>query len=226
MKEIAEGLAGLRGRLHQAILSHGLTNEQWLALLEELDGLTQLVEDSYPSGLLVKESTLERLGLVSKVANLDKAGLSPKDIAGIILTQTGVEVSEKDIVDALAYEGPTTYEKSVSLRGSIFDTQRRFQEVFEHLYDTLEKIKLKDELYYKGNKLSRDEVELEYLRELRQLSKDAAAIVAAVSAMSRLRDFQKAVLDVIGTVSPSVQQQILRKLNEQKALISSLVPDT
>ena len=200
---------------------------KWDSLLSELDSIVDMFEIpvELDPAYLKKSSIIDRLGLSFQVIQLYQSDYKNDQIAEVLSNQTGISVGAGEVKRWLdSNKDKIIVDRPQAVRGSIFDTQSRMQEIFESLYERLDRIRLKEEDAYSRNKISKDEVELEFLKEIRQLTKDAASIVSAVSTMSRIKEFQQMVVEVIGQCSPSAQQQILRKLNEHRSLMGSLIP--
>jgi hypothetical protein len=225
---LINSLLSFRDRFSEQLLKSKLAGvDVWSGLMEELDGLIDVFDKpiEIDPAYLKKSSIIDRLGLGFQVIKLYEEDYKEIQIGEILTNQTGLTITTAEVKKWLEInKNDLTISKPVALKGSVFDTQARMQEIFEDLYIRIDTIRAKSEDAYKGNKVSKDEVELEYLKEVRQLVKDAANIVSAVSTMNRVNDFQKLVIEVIGQVSPAAQQQLLRKLNEHRVIMGSLIP--
>lgn len=176
--------------------------------------------------LVAQPGIIDKLGLGNRVIALRDAGNSPKQIASIIGVQAGQLVSTNEIIGWIQKcDSVSLLESPQASIGSVFDTQVVMQNIFEELYTHLQKVsKIKDE-EVKNARTTKVQIELEVYKEIRALTKDAAGILESISAMERYKEFQRLIIESIGQVSPEVKHEIMRKLREQKALFSSLVPN-
>lgn len=229
-KELIDNLYRFRENLANAVLDCDMAGTViFNNVLNELDSILEEYRDPIEIDPTYLSSSLliDRLGLAFSVIRLYQDGFTENEIAQTITNQVGQEITVAEVKKWLELNRTDLdFTNPRATRGSIFDTQSRMQDLFEKLYDKLEEISQKSEERFRAGKLSKDEVELEYLKEVRQLTKDGAAIVAAVSTMTRIKEFQKIVVEAIGQVSPSAQQYILRKLNEQRHIMGALLPPT
>lgn len=229
-KELIDSLYRFRENLSNAVLDCDMAGTAiFNNVLDELDCILEEYKDpiEIDPTYLANSLLIDRLGLAFSVIRLHQDGFTESEISQVITNQVGQEITVAEVRKWLeSNNNNLDFANPRAVRGSIFDTQSRMQDLFEKLYDKLEEISEKSEERFKAGKLSKDEVELEYLKEVRQLTKDGAAIVAAVSTMTRVKEFQKIVVEAIGQVSPSAQQYILRKLNEQRHIMGALLPPT
>lgn len=168
---------------------------------------------------------IDNLGLGDRVIALRDAGNNPKQIASIIAVQAGQFINGQDIVLWLQnYESVSLLQNPKGTVGNVFDTKLVMQSIFEQLYNHLEKVKKMKEHEVKTARTSRVQIELEVYKEIRALTKDAAGILESISNMERYKEFQHLIIESIAEVSPEVKHEIMRRLREQKALFTSLMP--
>lgn len=198
-----------------------LGRDDWENILKEFEDILDLLDTSDIKQ--IKKNSIDRLGLALEVLRLNESDIAPKDISLTLKESYLTEVSEQEVADWLTEYSNLNYSnKMEKMKGSVFDTQSRMQELYETLVIKLEDLSNLDERIFK--KASKPEVEKEYLSEIRQLLKDASILISSVSVLERARDFQRIVLETIKEVSPSTAHLIQRKLTEKKMIMDSLVP--
>lgn len=221
---LLQSLRSFQGRLERAMLSDSLIGkEPWSSLLDELDGLIDAIDvgDITPPIDITRLSTIDQYGLGQTVISLYRDGLSTREIAKSINNQIGNDLTAKDIDGWLEnYKGASLSDRQEMLSYSVFDVRSRLEDLHEAITGHMQAIeKESDEIYAKA-KTTRVQVKLEAYKELRQLYKDAAAILAALQQLNTIREFQSTVLEVVSRVSPEAYRAIVTELKSKKSLLS------
>jgi uncharacterized protein YoxC len=221
---LLQSLRSFQGRLERAMLSDSLIGkEPWSSLLDELDGLIDAIDvgDIIPPIDITRLSTIDQYGLGQTVISLYRDGLSTREIAKSINNQIGNDLTAKDIDGWLEnYKGASLSDRQEMLSYSVFDVRSRLEDLHEAITGHMQAIeKESDEIYAKA-KTTRVQVKLEAYKELRQLYKDAAAILAALQQLNTIREFQSTVLEVVSRVSPEAYRAIVTELKSKKSLLS------
>lgn len=227
--DIYKLLESFEERLTGFIISKKMAGkEDATSLLDEIKGIKDIFETLEEDEVFSYKETsiIDRLKLGANTIALKNADYSDAETAEVLSTQTGQVIITSDVTKWLESYSNIQQSQPSAIRGSVFDTQSRMQDIMEQLYDHLEKIRMMDEEKFARAKTTRAQVELDTYKEIRQLTKDAAQIINAVSAQHRFKEFQQSVVEAISSVSPQVGQQIMRKLREQKVLMNSLIPPT
>lgn len=221
-------LEAFEGRFLKCLMTEELVGaEPWTSLLEEFMGIKEIfqtiaTEETFNFKAL---NIIDRLKLAQNVISLKNSDYDDKEISEILSTQTGQHILQADVSIWLEnYSNITLSARPQVLRGSIFDTQSRMQDLHERLLILMEEVKKMTAEDFKYTKTTKPEVIKDIISEMRQLTKDASQVITAISNLNRLKEFQQMVLEAIATVSPQVQQAILRKLGEQKAIMGALLP--
>ncbi len=204
-----------------------LGTEPWQGLLEELLGIRDLLNDPAISAPLdnyqiQKQSPVERYGVASLVIALSEDNVTPRKISEHLESQ-GIPISEAEIKGWLKqYETAPITTKTDMVNGSIFDTQGQLQSVFDRLHSLLDEVDDRTDAHFASARITKEQVKLEYMKEIRQSIKDAASLAAVVANMQTVEQFKKVVVEEVGKVDPATAQRIWKKIREAKAMFSSL----
>ncbi len=226
-KEVYSLIEGFEARLSKSIIESKLAGKpEWVMLLEEISGIKDVFDALDDEEILTykEASIIDKLKLGANVIALKNNNYTDIEVAEIVSTQTGQTILDSDISKWLESYSNLNGANPTAFRGSVFDTQSRMQNIMEDLYSHLEKVKMEDEDKFARAKTTRAQVELEVYKEIRQLTKDAAQIITAISNQNKMKQFQQIVVEAIATVSAPVANQITRKIREQKASYDTLLP--
>lgn len=228
-KEIQSLLLGFKNRFSSTVLKNSLLGQpEWDELIDEITGITEVFKSLSEEEIFhtyKEENVIDKFKIGANVVKLANSNYTNEEVAEIVSLQTGFTIVTQDVESWLQnYSALSTNNKPEALSGSVFDTQSRMQDIYESLQMHLEKIARMDDDYFLKAKITKSQVETEVMKELRQLTKDAASIVNAVSTMERIKEFQQMVVETINTVSPTAAQQIMRKLKEKRVILNSLIP--
>lgn len=206
-----------------------LGSEPWNGLLLEISELIKLLDCPEIAGdtlVMERVDKIDASSMGKAVLNMQKAGLSNKEISESLLSYTGMDISAEEVRVWLSnYNQSALSDKASIVRGSVFETRGRLEEIHLLVQKHLETIELAEEDTFARAKTTKAQVQLEVYRELRQLYKDANQLVTSVQQLNTIKEFQEVVLDIISNVSPQAYHQILKELKERKALMNNLLPD-
>lgn len=223
---LIQSLRSFQGRLERAMLSDSLIGkEPWTSLLEEMDGLINAIDigELAPPINITKLDTIDQYGLGQTVINLYRDGLSSRDIAKSINNQIGSDITGKDIDGWLEnYKGASVSDKQAMLNYSVFDVRSRLEDLHESITNHMRMIEEQSDDIYAAAKTTKVQVKLEAYKELRQLYKDAASILAALQQLNTIREFQSTVLEVVSRISPEAYRAIVTELKSKKSLLNVL----
>lgn len=214
-------------QLRNELVKKELLIEPFISIVEELFAIGESLNDPVISGELDNyslkiQSPIEKYGVASNVINLAEDGKSPEEISAS-LEYTGVIIDKKDIKQWLKqYENLPALKKLETSRGSIFDTQFQLQEIFERLHTLLERVEDKEDADYARAKVVKEQVVLDYMKEIRQSVKDASALAATVASMQSVENFKQIVVEEISKLEPAVAQRIWRKIREAKQIHNTM----
>jgi hypothetical protein len=216
-------------RFKQELISRGLLgSEPWNSYLSEVAELINLLDDPVVLGQVAIEKVdkIDASGMGRTILNMLKAGLTPKEMVDTLRSYTGMDISAEEIkgwVDN--YNHSCLSDRPSIVRGSVFETRGRLEEIHLLVQKHLETIELTEDESFAKAKTTKAQVQLEVYKELRQLYKDANQLVTSVQQLNTIREFQEVVLDVVSNISPQAYHQILKELKERKALMNNLLPD-
>lgn len=223
--ELKDYLKSLLSQLKTALLKHELYGiEDFDNILSTLTTITDSVEANPDIFIPVKEHVIDKYGLGEVLVKFVNNGYDYKVISEILTTQSGMTITSKDIKEWVENYSSLNYNKKPKGHGNLFDVQERMQDVYARLNDHLELVNTSDPGDFFKAKTTKQQVTLEIYKEIRMLTKDAANIMQAVSRQQQLQEFRKIILESIREVSPSTAQAIVRKLKQNKALASALMP--
>ena len=208
-----------------ALLKHELYGiEEFDNLLVQLINLNNSLEISKKTFITLDEHVIDKYCLGEVVLKFVNNNFSYSSISEIISIQAGVIINVKQIKDWVEnYSHLASLEKPQG-HGNLFDIQERMQDIFSELQEHLHLVKQTDkEEFYKA-RITKQQVLLETYREIRALTKDAASIINSLSHQAQLQEFRKVIIESIKEVSPAVAQSVIRKLKQNKALYSALLP--
>ena len=224
--ELKELLETFQDNLCTCLLKHELYGlEDFDKLKEEVEVIIASLEGREAMTVSLEMHPIDKFGLSSITTDLINAGMSNKDISKVLTTKSGVGITDKEIQKWKDNYSHLSYNiMKEEKKGSIFDVQARMQSVYSMVYDHLESIKeTTPEEFWKG-KTTKQQVMLDTMKELRQLTKEAVAIINMISHQERLRQFTDIVMETIKETDQATAQVIYRKLKQNKALMNVLTP--
>jgi hypothetical protein len=228
-KEIVIGINNWVTRYRRELLSSEMLGmEPWSSLLVEIQELALMLDKAGSEAPLKIEklNPVDASGMGKAIIKMNREGLSYKEISDSLALSTGMELEPRDIKIWLeTYNHSSVSSKASLVRGSVFETKGRLEEVHLLIHKHIEDIEMMDEEQFTRAKTTKAQVMLDVYKEMRQLYKDANQLVNAVQQLNTIKEFQEVVLNIISDISPQAYHQILKELKQRKALMSSLMPD-
>ena len=108
--------------------------------------------------------------------------------------------------------------KIKAINGSVFDTRNRLEEVYKLMQELLSAINTQDESIFKGARISREQVILQWMTEMRNLLKEAKSLLDADSMRDNVRVFMQEVINALKQEAPLAYASVMRTLQERKLL--------
>jgi hypothetical protein len=153
------------------------------------------------------------------VVNMANSGFTHMDIAEECSKECGVDFNIREVSDWLNnYVSLSSSKKSKVLRGSVFDSRNRLEELSLLLYSLLDTINEKDDSLFKYNKITKEEVYLQVIKEIRQLTKQATDLIEKIDDRSRIQEFQNTVIECLQREAPLVASKVIKSLREQQTI--------
>lgn len=196
---------------------------------QEFDGLIQLLDDPIISQPLdnfelSKVNKIDLLSLGKDVLGYYKSGQSYFQIARMCTQQSGESITKKDVEEWIKeFDQRSISGKQRVVYGSIFDTTDRLEEIYIAILQLRETIKNRDSDYYKNAKVVKEQIELETLRELRQLVSEAEKLASKIQMAEDIRRFTNLVLQCLKKEAPLVHTRVLTLLRQEQAAFKQLV---
>lgn len=231
---VVERFKIFRDELREAILKEELLGkEPWVTLFNDINELVVILDDPIIAepldNLKVKhsltDSYIDNSGIGSIILKLYQDGIDIDTICRTLSVQ-GHKIKPNDIRDWIdRYNNAPISTKPAIVRGSVFETRNRLEEIHLLIHNHLDYIKEVDDELFTKSRTTKAQVYTEALRELRQLYKDANTLLSTIQQLKSIKEFQEVVLESISGISPSTYNQIVKALKERKALMSAIIPD-
>lgn len=212
--------------LKNALLKYELFGvEEFDQLLTSIQSLESSINVNKDIFINLLQSPIDKYNMGEYTIRYINNGYTYKQIAEILSLNAGIIITEKDVKTwRNTYSSLDRINTRARNTSNLFDIQDRMQDIYTQLYEHLEVIKETDKKEFLAARTTRQQVILDVLKEVRMLTKDAANILESISHQQQLNEFRKVILESIKEVSPSVAQSIIRKLKQNKALFSTLLP--
>lgn len=200
----------------------------WDSLYSELDTLINILDDPKISkpldnlSLLSSASIIDQLGLGKHVLGLIENGISFEETAQIIRQNSGKNVSADDVEKWLNnFDKSSISIRSDTATNSIWNTKDIYDNLYLQLNDLIEMICQKDEACFLRSKITKEQVMIETIREIRQLAKDAESILGKIEESRKVETFIGFILrDLKGRIPASDFMNIVKSWSDYKASIS------
>ena len=224
--ELKELIQNFQEQLSQCLLKHELHGIQdFEDLKENLNTITASLESRMAMTVQLEEHPIDQFGLAGLATDLINASTDNKTISKILSTKSGIGITSREVQKWKDNYSHLSYEKiKQEQRGNIFDVQTRMQDIYAMVYDHLETIKNSEPEDFWKAKTTKQQVQLDAMKELRQLTDQATKILGMISHQERLRQFTDIVMDTIRETDTATAQIILSKLQKNKALMNVLTP--
>lgn len=200
----------------------------WDTLSSELDSLIQILDDPIISKPLDKFSSLsprsviDTLGLGKHVLGLIESGISYEETAEILRENTGKDVSVKDVERWLEeFDKSSISSKSKAATNSIWNTKDIYDDLYLQLSELIQMVREKDDESFYRSKVTKEQVLIESIRELRQLAKDAEGILGRIEESRKVETFIGFILrDLKDRIPASEFMGIVKSWSDYKSTLS------
>lgn len=171
---------------------------------------------------------IDSYGLGSSIIELIESGMNTQEISKLLSVQCADNISPIDIDIWLEeYNQSSISQKPKVIKGSIFDARNRMEEMHSMLIDLLSKVEQGDDNRFKSAKVTKEQVTLSIITEIRQTIKQASDILEKVESFQTVKEFQKMVIDCLREEAPSTQMRVMMRLKEMNAMNSMMgLPDS
>ena len=208
--------------------SESIPSSELAIISQELEGLVLLLDDPIIAAPLdnfnlSQVNKIDLLNLGKDVLGLYKTGSSLYQIAKTCSQQVGQPISKKEVQQWIdEFDQRSVSGKQRIVYGSVFDTTDRLEEIYISIMKLNETVKSRDENYYKNAKVVKEQVELEVVRELRQLVSEADKLASKIRMAEDIKRFISLVLQCLKQEAPMVHTRVLKLLREEQAAFRQL----
>ena len=224
--QLKDLLIDYKKKLYDCLLKYELHGiEDIEEVKETLETIIISLESRAAITISLEEHPIDKFNLATLVTSLINNNFSNKEISETISIKHNIGITPKEIRSWKENYSHLSYEKQkIEERGNVFDVQTRMQDLYNMVYTHLEAIKESEPEDFWKAKTSKQQVILDAMKELRQISSDATKIISMVSHQERLRNFTQIVLETIRETDQATANIILNKLKKHKTLMSVLTP--
>lgn len=172
---------------------------------------------------LTTQNPVERYGVVEEVITQLEEGKQSKDIAESLAIR-GLPIEVKHITAfRREYQNADIVSKIEKSNASVFDTQVQLQMIFDSLNDKLAALAYVDDTRLEKARVVKEQLELEYTRELRMTIKDAKDLAEAINNMQNTSKFSQIVLNTVNSLcGPTVFNQVVSEIRKQKLMLNGI----
>jgi hypothetical protein len=193
-------------------------------LIESFESFKELLADPIVSKeldnyKLTIQNPIEKYGIADEVITMIEGGMNISSIVdhfklrGLPIESKHVNTFSKGYQDA---DILTKIEKSNS---SVFDTEIQLQMIFDTLTKKLADLEYADDDRLAKARVVKEQLEIEYIRELRMLSKDAQSLMEALMNLEQTKKFNSIVLEIINKeCGATVFNKVVAELRKQKVM--------
>lgn len=181
-----------------------------------------LVSQELDNYKLTTQNPIEKYGVVEEVITLLEEGRSNSEIAeGLAIKGLPIE-SRHVLAFKKEYQSADIVRKIEKSNSSVFDTQVQFQMIFDTLNSKLADLAHVDEDRLAKARVVKEQLEIELLREIRMLSKDAQALMEAMNNLENNKKIITIMLDTVNKMcGPTVFNQVASEIRKQKLIFGS-----
>lgn len=181
-----------------------------------------LVSQELDNYKLKVQNPIEKYGVVDEVITLLEDGESNADIASALALR-GLPIETKHVLAfKREYKDANIISKIEKSNASVFDTQVQFQMIFDSLNSKLADLAHVDDERLANARVVREQLELEYTRELRMTIKDAQALAEAMLNMENNKKVISIILQTINKeCTPTVFNKVWAEIKKQKVIFGS-----
>lgn len=196
-------------------------------LIESFENFREMLADPLVSQELDNyklkvQNPIEKYGVAEEVITLLEEGKSNPEIAeGLALR--GLPIETKHVLAfKREYKDADIISKIEKSNASVFDTQVQFQMIFDAIQTEMTNLELMDDEVLAKARVTRPQVKLEQLRELRMLSKDAKELSESMMNMQNGTKILQIILQTVNKeCTPTVFNKIVAEIRKQKLIFGS-----
>lgn len=201
----------------------------WDTLYSELDTLITILDDpdiSKPldrfTSISNSKSIIDRLGLGKHILGLIESGISYEETAEILRENSGKSIKVEDVENWLnEFDKSSISSKSKVVTNSIWNTKDIYDDLYIQMSDLIQMIRQKDDESFLRSRVTKEQVLIESIRELRQLAKDAESIMSRIEESKKVETFIGFILrDLKGRISPAEFMGIVKSWSDYKSTLS------
>jgi hypothetical protein len=215
-------------QFQEAMVSEGVTGlTPWVELKEQLSEIINIIDNPrFPelaSTLAISVAgKVEHYGLSAEVIALLENGYSIEDISTQVSRSVGVVITPLEIEEFIERFNKSNRSTMTSMRkGSIWNTQGVYEELYQQLTLLMEYINLMDPDEFTRARITKPQVLIELFREMRQTAKEAANILAIMDANNKVDQFIQIALEQVRTKVPNVTyREIIQAWSDQLLLLN------
>ena len=215
-------------QFQEAMVSEGVTGlTPWVELKEQLSEIINIIDNPrFPelaSTLAISVAgKVEHYGLSAEVIALLENGYSIEDISTQVSRSVGVVITPLEIEEFIERFNKSNRSTMTSMRkGSIWNTQGVYEELYQQLTLLMEYINLMDPDEFTRARITKPQVLIELFREMRQTAKEAANILAIMDANNKVDQFIQIALEQVRTQVPNVTyREIIQAWSDQLLLLN------
>ena len=166
------------------------------------------------------QNPVEKYGVAAEVIALLEEGKSNGVISEHLAYKGLSMISTEDIRKfSKEYETADVINKIEKSNTNVFDTTTQLQVIFDTLNDKLAKLNYVDDERLAKAKVVREQLELEYTRELRMTLKDAAQLAQAIENLNRQQKFNQLVLRTVSEkCGAAVYNSVVAEIRKQQLI--------
>lgn len=181
-----------------------------------------LVSQELDNYKLTTQNPIEKYGVAEEVITLLEDGESNADIANALALR-GLPIETKHVLAfKKEYKNADIISKIEKSNASVFDTQVQFQIIFDSLNSKLKDLETVDDERLGKARVVREQLELEYTRELRMLTKDAKELAESMMNMQNGTKILQIILQTVNKeCTPTVFNKIVAEVRKQKLIFGS-----
>ena len=181
-----------------------------------------LVSQELDNYKLTTQNPIEKYGVVEEVITLLEEGRNSNEIAEALAIR-GLPIEGRHVLAfKKEYQNANIVSKIEKSNTSVFDTQVQFQMIFDSLNSKLAELAHVDDERLANARVVREQLELEYTRELRMTIKDAQALAEAMLNMENNKKVISIILETVNKeCNPTVFNKVVSEIRKQKLIFGS-----
>lgn len=181
-----------------------------------------LVSQELDNYKLTTQNPIEKYGIVEEVITLLEEGRNSNEIAeGLAIRGLPIE-GRHVLAFKKEYQNADIVSKIEKSNSSVFDTQVQFQMIFDTINQEIANLESIDDETLAKARVTRPQIKMEQIRELRMTVKDAQALAEAMLNMENNKKVISIMLDTVNKMcGPTVFNQVASEIRKQKLIFGS-----